>query len=173
MTTCARIACARSPFGRVAAFLRLRALTLLPLGLLLQGDALQGDIIQAEELAVRTKADTHSLDMRHRTELLTLGYGLTVKRGGEASQTPEVHGLSACDETARRVSSEVEDSGDLHIVEGRMPCHHIAEAHEGDVPSSAGGSDGDGLAGELADLHLDITEHVAESLLCGSHNGYE
>ena len=81
MTTCARIACARSPFGRVTAFLRLRTLTLLPLGLLLQRDALQGDIIQTEELAVRTKADTHSLDMRHRTELLTLGYGLTVKRG--------------------------------------------------------------------------------------------
>ena len=81
MTACARIACARSPFGRVAAFLRLCALTLLPLGLLLQRDALQGDIIQTEELAVRAKADTHSLDMRHRTELLTLGYGLTVKRG--------------------------------------------------------------------------------------------
>ena len=27
------------------------------------------------------------------------------------------------------------------------------------------------LAGKFADLHLDITEHVAESLLCGSHNG--
>ena len=81
MTARTGIACARSPFGRVAAFLGQRALPLLPLGLLLQRDALQGDVIQTEELAVRTKADTHSLDMRHRTELLTLGYGLTVKRG--------------------------------------------------------------------------------------------
>ena len=81
MTAHTGIACARSSLGRVAAFLRLRALTLLPLGLLLQGDALQGDVIQTEELAVRAKADTYSLDMRHRIELLTLGYGLTVKRG--------------------------------------------------------------------------------------------
>ena len=81
MTACARIACARSPFGRVAAFLRQRALTLLPLGLLLQGNALEGYIIQTEELAVRAKADTRPLNMRHRTELLTLGYSLTVERG--------------------------------------------------------------------------------------------
>lgn len=173
MTTCARIACARIPLGRVATFLRLRTLTPLPLGLLLQGNALEGYIIQTEELRIGAKAHTCPHDMRHRAELLSLGYSLTAKRGREAPQTPEVHGLPACDETTRRIGSEVEDSGDLHIVEGRVPCHHIAEAHEGDVPSSAGGSDGDGLAGELADLHLDITEHVAESLLCGSHNGYE
>ena len=81
MTTCARIACTRSPFGRVAAFLRLRALTLLPLGLLLQSDALEGYIIQTEELRIGAKAYTRPRDMRHRIELLTLGYGLTAERG--------------------------------------------------------------------------------------------
>ena len=58
MTTCARIACTRSPFGRAAAFLRLRTLTLLPLDLLLQGDALEGYIIQTEELRIGAKAYT-------------------------------------------------------------------------------------------------------------------
>ena len=58
MTACTGIACARSPFGRVAAFLRLRALTLLPLGLLLQSNALEGYIIQTEELRIGAKAHT-------------------------------------------------------------------------------------------------------------------
>ena len=75
------IACARSPLGRMPAFLRLRALTLLPLGLLLQRNALKGYIIQTEELAIRTKAHTRPSDMRHRTELLSLGYSFTVKGG--------------------------------------------------------------------------------------------
>ena len=75
------ITCARSPFGRMPAFLRLRALTLLPLGLLLQRNALKGYIIQTEELTVRTKAHTRPSDMRHSTKLLSLGYGLTAERG--------------------------------------------------------------------------------------------
>ena len=54
------IACARSPLGRVAALLRLRTLTLLPLGLLLQRDALEGYIIQTEELRIGAKSYTRS-----------------------------------------------------------------------------------------------------------------
>ena len=173
MTTCARIACTWSPLGRVAAFLRLCALTLLSLGLLLQRDALEGYIIQTEELRIGAKAYTCPHNMRHRIELLTLGYGLTAKRGRKAPQTPELDRLPACDQSARRIGCEVEDRGYLHIVEGRVSCYHIAEAHKGYAASSAGGSDGDGLAGKFADLHLGIAKRVAESLLCGSHNGYE
>ena len=60
MTACARSPLGRSPLGRVAAFLRLCALTLLPLGLLLQSNALEGYIIQTEELRIGAKAYTCS-----------------------------------------------------------------------------------------------------------------
>ena len=170
MTTCARIACARSPFGRVAIFLRLRALTLLPLGLLLQGDALEGYIIQTEELRIGAQAYTRPHNMRHGTKLFLWSSSLTAELWSETTQAAELNGFTASDQSTCCIGSKIEDRCHLHIVEGRVPCYHIAEAIKGYASTRMSCCDRNLLTGKLAEFHFGSTECVTESLLCGSHN---
>ena len=170
MTACARIACARSPLGRVASFLRLRTLTLLPLGLLLQGDALKGYIIQTEELRIGAKAYTCPHDMRHGTKFFLWSSSLTAELWSEAPQTAELNSFTASDQSACCIGSKIEDGCHLHIIEGRVPCYHIAEAIKGDASTRMSCCDRNLLTSELAEFHFGSTECVTESLLCGSHN---
>lgn len=170
MTTCARIACARSPFGRVAAFLRLCTLTLLPLGLLLQRDTLEGYIIQTEELRIGAKAYTRPHDMRHGTKFFLWSSSLTAELWSEAPQTAKLNSFTASDQSACCIGSKIEDGCHLHIIEGRVPCYHIAEAIKGYASTRMSCSDRNLLTGKLAEFHFGSTECVTESLLCGSHN---
>ena len=170
MTACTRIACARSPFGRVAAFLRLRALTLLPLGLLLQGDTLEGYIIQTEELRIGAQAYTRPHNMRHGTKLFLWSSSLTAELWSETTQAAELNGFTASDQSTCCIGSKIEDRCHLHIVEGRVPCYHIAEAIKGYASTRMSCCDRNLLTGKLAEFHFGSTECVTESLLCGSHN---
>ena len=170
MTACARIACARSPFGRVAAFLGLCTLTLLPLGLLLQRDAFEGHIIQTEELRIGAKSYTCSHNMRHGTKLFLWSSSLTAELWSETTQAAELNGFTASDQSACCIGSKIEDGCHLHIIEGRVPCYHIAEAIKGDASTRMSCCDRNLLTGKLAEFHFGSTECVTESLLCGSHN---